>query len=459
MDAEIQDNIQKKNLVFIHLESISNLILWQYRVEMRTVWDLMKQSRYFTRFYTASTSTEMSTSDIHFGTSAFFDHLARFGKADPHPYSDTYAYIFTYLRHDFNYKYASGMCNYFGRPSEKNIPDYYYQIVDQNQEKVIGGCRKILADYKAKNYPFFFQLNNNVTHMAFDDDVKQNAQTFGDRFRIAYQQLDAFIKRALDMLAELDLIKDSIIVLYGDHGDEFWSHGLNRGYCHSTTPYAPLVSTPLLIYDNGENAGFDDRLMSATDVRETIIDTLFPGFVPQANDTVNRPFDAVPFSGRNINEKSRELAFSQNLFALQLEYADLEKALKKGYSVTDGVYRLVASSGGRKPKDGGLEFYHDRLDPANSRNLLDFFLLGGSGNILSFRPPPEAETSPDFLLAFNPDAIRNMIAAYGRLKKELYEYVRAKEAAALKFSGPECHIMPESTFRHARKRINKDYDE
>jgi|GEM_PF-3487397 Predicted hydrolase of alkaline phosphatase superfamily len=450
----------RKNLVLVHLESISNAILWQYRTELSTIWRLSQESRYFTRFYTSSTSTEMSMKDIECGTSIFYDFLPRFSVPKPHPYGRDARFnqIFTTLNLDFSYKYYSrGFGNYFFGFTKKYVEHELgcnYSSVDIDElRRDIG---RIVFKYKEEREPFMLHLNNNVTHMALDDQVTARAKSFGDRFKLSYLQLDKFVGIFLSMFAEFKLWDNTLFVLYGDHGDELWSHSLNKGYCHCIAPYASQTWTPLLIYDNGKNAGFDDRLTSAVDVRDIVLDLMFPGHVSKEPRILKAR--EHPLRGRNVLKERREIAFSQNLFAMQLEYADLEKALTKGYAATDGVYRLVVSSGGKRAKDGGLEFYYDRLDPTNSRNLLDFFVLGVDGDILSFNPPKETEGS-DFALVFNPETVRHMIESYRRLRRELHEYVRAKERGVEKYRSVEYHLMPESAFKQARKRIRKDYDE
>ncbi len=450
----------RKNLVLVHLESISNTILWQYRAELATVWRLAQQSRYFSRFYAGSTSTEMSMADVNWGMPLYYDHLPRFANPGSNaPYSKFWAEIRTYLIFDYGYKDIRAACNYFGRVRSHVQGPHGPQIVDYQPETLGAEVKRALAEYKVQNVPFVMSFNNNVPHMALDDDVTIQAKSFTDRFKLSYQRLDATVNMLLSLLAELGLWESTVIVLYGDHGDELWSHALTKGFCHCIAPYSTLVWTPLFIYDNGKNADFDNRLMSAIDVRETIIKMMFPGYTPKHEILAQRAFDAVPFAGQDVFEKPRKLAFSQNLFAMQLEYSDREQALTKSYGVSDGVYRLVVSTGGKRPKDGGMELYYERLDPTNSRNLLDFFVVGVDGDILSFRPPAEAGDDSDFARVFTPETVQHMKDAYQHLKKELRDYVRAKEAQAMQYRSAEYHIMPEHAFKQARKRIRRDYDE
>jgi hypothetical protein len=322
----------------------------------------------------------------------------------------------------------------------------------------ISFLRKWLDERRkdAKNFVAIFQ--NDGPHMASDDDAKQTAETFPERTHIAYKALDESIAAFMGILQEYSHLEDTIFAFYGDHGDELWTHTLSRGFAHGITPYTSLVWTPMFIYDNGENAEVTAELTSIIDLREMLLKMILP---QPSTFPIKKCLAKVrqsPFAGIDHGERTREFAFSQNLYALQLEYSDLEKTLTKGYSVTDGVYRLVASSAGKWVKESGLELYYERLDPTNSRNLLDFFNLGASGDIIGVKP---FSTIGDrtFPLLFTEETTKHLISAYHRLKRELYSYVRAKEAEAIKLNKGERHVMPESAFKFARKRLRHDYNE
>lgn len=445
---------KKKNLVLIHLESISNTTLWQYRSELATVWSFLRKSLYFSRFYVSSTSTSMSIHSLLAGNDAINDaHATYQGSSMEH------AQIFGVLAGDFTY--SGYIWKHFAL---ENISPHKSASVDEPALGLMRSSylnnllimfRDWLTKMRQNDAHFAIHFQNDVTHMASNEDGKTTAASFQERFRIAFQSLDHSIKLFLALLEEYGFLKDSVVVFYGDHGDEFWSHKLSRGFCHGIEPYGSLVWTPLFIYDNGENAGTTDEVLSIVDLREMLLKMLIPeaigwGFLTGARKS--------PFSGIDREEKKRTLAFSQNLYALQLEYSDIEKALTKGYSVTDGIYRLVVSSGGKREKEGGLEFFYDRLDPSNSRNLLDFFILDSSGNIVALNSPPLVEEKP-FSILFSPETIPNLINVYHHLKSELYAYVRLKETEAIKHNTGQRHVMPESAFRFARKRLRRDYND
>lgn len=446
---------QRQNLVLIHLESISNTILWQYRAELATVWRLMQQSMFYSRFQAASTSSAMCTASLTMGNMTASDFKPRYEDKRDFPYTTAEKKIgnlFADIR-SLGYQSKYFFLDHF--TTRGIIETETNWILSNNTIALHNAMQQYLTKWRDSQSNFFLYFQNDISHMAFDDEVKIQAKSFTDRFRLAYMQLDASINSLLQQLAALGFWENTIIVCYGDHGDELWGHALTKGFCHAIAPYASLTWTPLFVYDNGNNIGIDDRLISMIDVRETVIKRIAPDYKPPKQFY---EFRDIPFSGINFGKEKREFAFSQNLYALQLEYADRERALTKGYSVTDGIYRLMTVSGGKRPKEGGLGFYYDRLDPTNNRNLLDFFKLGVDGDIIGFYPPPEAACG-EFNLVFTPETVRHMIESYRILRRELYDYVRAKETEALKYNQTEYHIMPETAFRHSKRRIAKDYDE
>lgn len=56
--------------------------------------------------------------------------------------------------------------------------------------------------------------------------------------------VDDSLGRLLETLEELDLYKDSLIIITSDHGEEFWEHG---GFEHGHTLYNELINVPLII--------------------------------------------------------------------------------------------------------------------------------------------------------------------------------------------------------------------
>ena len=99
-----------KNLLLIHLESVSQMAFWQYSAELETLYGLMGRSAAFSNFQAASTSSVMSMSDLLHGDSSEMDHLPVFPK-DKNSLSGKAGNLFLTLRENgyltFGVQYGS----------------------------------------------------------------------------------------------------------------------------------------------------------------------------------------------------------------------------------------------------------------------------------------------------------------------------------------------------------------
>jgi arylsulfatase A-like enzyme len=84
---------------------------------------------------------------------------------------------------------------------------------------------------------------------------------------------DIFLKNLFDQYKELGLYKNTIFVIYGDHGESFGEH---RRYQHDDTIYQEGLRVPFLIhasgwFDNGEQV---QGLSNHTDILPTVLEML-----------------------------------------------------------------------------------------------------------------------------------------------------------------------------------------
>lgn len=438
LGERVDGNGKNKNLVLFHLESISNTILWQYRVELDTIWRLMQSSRSFTRFDVTATSTYMSVVSIITGDTSTNDTMTRYKFVDP--FFASGGNVITDLE---KRGYAHARFYYDALNLE---PVSQNTVISRSVEHVFSQVNAFLRECREKKQNFFLGFYDYITHMTYEDQRKFTAKTFSERFRIAYQLLNATTGEVLKALTQHGLWEDTVVACYGDHGDELWSHSFKNGRCHTIDPYASATRVPFFVYDHNAHRGFDDSVLSATDVRSTLMQTVFP----------DDPAAAGPVSGFDVIEKRDGFSFAQTLYALQGEYNDPEKSITKGYAVTDGILRLVVGSGGCEPADAGMELFYDRHDPTNSRNLLDFYTLDEEGDIVGLADTGLAADS-EMAFALNEEETAYLRERLKVLRQELRGWVRAKETRALESEPEEYYLMPEEAFRTARKRIRSDY--
>jgi hypothetical protein len=439
-----------KNLVLIHLESISQMAFWQSSAELECLFGLMRRSRSFSNFQTASTSSVMSMSDLLHGDSSEMDHLPAFPRERISLPGSSKNFM-TILR-ERGYRVHGVQ---YGSFCLGDAPNNFWGIWPvacgqfrwhNGREEMHGEIRDVLEKSVAAREPFALYFWNMNTHLRDEDPLKDADLPFHERFRAGYRLLDMSVKRLLDDLANLGLLQDTLVIAFGDHGDDLWRHGLYRGRSHIIDPYATTCWCPLFIYNNDSDVDIIRRLVSTIDLKKTLLHMLFPGKEPEA--------PATPFSGIDMLHEQRDIAFSQSMFALQNEHSDPLGAITKSYAVTDGDFRVMASTSTGIDDSGGMECYIEQWDHANTRNLLDFCTLDTDGRIVGFGSPETVH--PHFRMTFTQGNINQMAGRYETLRSLLQTFIKRKESEALKrFIGDRHHVFPDECF--TRKRL-RQYD-
>jgi arylsulfatase A-like enzyme len=154
-----------------------------------------------------------------------------------------------------------------------------------------------------------------------------------------------------ELLAALDargLLKNSIVIITADHGEEVREHG---SFGHSMTVYQEVLRVPLIIHDPVLNAPGKrvTRMVSTVDIMPTLLD--LAGIAPPAKI---EGVSLVPFlKGRDLSPRP---AFSEiKPFFNPLDYI---KALEQG------DFKVIENLPSKK-----IEFYDHRRDPGETENL------------------------------------------------------------------------------------------
>ena len=92
-----------------------------------------------------------------------------------------------------------------------------------------------------------------------------------NRYINSVHHLDMQYGRIFDYLKTHQLLDSTIVVLIGDHGEEFMEHGF---WGHNSTFVDPQVRTPLVIYAPGMKPVVSDQMTSHMDVIPTIMPLL-----------------------------------------------------------------------------------------------------------------------------------------------------------------------------------------
>lgn len=367
-----------KNFILIHLESLSELIFrtnWQLFSNINKI---MEESVYFPNYFSSATSTLMVISDICYGGmyrekctklendyrdlgnhTSLFDELVDIGyktKGVIWPELTTYSKIVN------------------GCILGKNIEVIVAQSYDDFLKEIENNIKS--------TSPFALFIGNFSSHVSYRNGRGSDSYT---RWKEGYKQIDDTCGKVFNFLKKADKEKDTIVVLYGDHGDDYWGHRFHDGYTHAIEPYSSLIHTPLIIWDNCQKR-IDTNLISSIDLKSKI------GRMIKGNQ----------------KEEHRRFIFSRNIFANQK--ADY-MTLSKGYAVANGEYILLTSI-------RGLELYNIKMDPANVCNLLEFFDMDSAGKIM-FSPKFKKNQSMHFSDFFTDREIRHLRSVYIQLRKVL----------------------------------------
>ncbi len=160
----------------------------------------------------------------------------------------------------------------------------------------------------------------------------------------ALRYIDDKLSYFLELLKKLEILKDSIIVITGDHGEGFGEHG---DYLHGKLLYNEAIRIPIVIYDGGQN--------------------LTPSYLPQAAglidlpptllDLANLP-ETAAFQGSSILSDSRSTKCSPPIVSAS--------PLVGEYAVINWPWKYISSELRLQSA-----LYQLEDDPNEQNNLID----------------------------------------------------------------------------------------
>jgi len=110
------------------------------------------------------------------------------------------------------------------------------------------------------------------------DELRQN-------YRLEVEYFDAALGRFLDRLRSGGHLENTIVLVVGDHGDEFAEHGL---YGHGNLPYQELVQVPLIVrFPDGIDVETPDAVetpVRTLDILPTILDVVDADLTPEMTE-------------------------------------------------------------------------------------------------------------------------------------------------------------------------------
>lgn len=171
----------------------------------------------------------------------------------------------------------------------------------------------------------------------------------------ATSYMDAQLGRVLSELDRLDLSKNTIIVLWGDHGWHLGDHGLWTKH----TNYEQANRIPILISAPGLKPGFTGQLAETVDIYPTVAELA----------KLPKPSGPQPMDGTSLVPVLKDSSARVRDHAT---HAFPRGGGKIGRAIRTDRYRLVEwKVPGQAPETADLELYDYQADPGETRNLAD----------------------------------------------------------------------------------------
>lgn len=165
----------------------------------------------------------------------------------------------------------------------------------------------------------------------------------------ATSYMDAQLGKVLDELKKLDLEKNTIVVVWGDHGWHLGDHGM---WCKHTN-YEQATRIPLLVAAPGAKAGHSQALIETVDLYPTLSDL--------AGIPLPKGLDGESFAPVLRQSSAKHRPYVTHVYP--------RKAMI-GRAVRDERYRLVEwKKPGEPVTSSEYELYDYQTDPGETKNL------------------------------------------------------------------------------------------
>ena len=409
-----------KNLVILHLESMSRQRLAAFASVLPHTTRLLSEAVVFDNFFASATSTLMVVGYLFHGNDFEYDTSSDFEGMLPKGNNPN---MFSILRER-------------GYRAELICLNGFHHVKPVQLLSWSGGLPPAWGtndfptlfarfDELTNTTPFAIYVWNLITHIEHSLALAPGSNGLTDQIRRACAVADDAVGHMRAILERKGLLENTTIVLYGDHGDDPWTHGFKGGMTHGTEPYTDIIWTPLAIRDPGLAPRAVDGLARTIDIAPTCLALL--GVDAKLS---------FPHSGIDLFERAADFAYSQNFTANQPD--DPVRGITKAFSITDETYTLLASS-------RGLEMYAHRLDPGNHCNLLRLFTLDRDGRpVLS----PQPGAAGHFRAGWqdNPTSAHALASDFQRLRSALVARVDAKRAYVVGHGVDPVHALRRASF-------------
>lgn len=406
-----------KNIILIHLESVNNLIYRMNPQLFPNIMRLEKEGLSFRKYFSTATSTWMVISDLLYGGQ---DQYEGCHELEEKPEFFCYqAGLFDDLC-DRGYRVGVFIYPFFELPQLRE-----HRLFGRNMEqKDYDSYKEFHHAYRTVmtgQNQYAILINNSLSNISCHSYAAPGFKRTGmKRWEDGYRSLDDTVGNVFQILKETGQEENTIVVLYGDHGDDFWGHGYHAGLTHAIEPTAPLIHTPLIIWEKGRYCGKTvDKLICTTDIRE-MIERMLQGRFPETG-------------------LEHSFVYARNAFAAQ---PVREGAFNKGYSITDGKTLLLVSS-------QGMEMYDIEMDSACNFNMLHMFEM--EEDRIVFREEDAAGLRYHFADFMDENQKRYIRQKFYYLRPHLYQYVVQRYQAGKRSEAEMNREMSFNKINHTMK--------
>jgi len=159
---------------------------------------------------------------------------------------------------------------------------------------------------------------------------------FRKLYRAHVREVDDAVREFFGILEELNILKDTVIIITSDHGDEFGEHG---GLSHDGKMYSELINIPLVIFEpDRKKPEVCNMLVSNIDIPPTIMN-LF-GLKPVENFEGHSFFSLEEYPVKGCYGEAIDIEASQGQGGTKEVHYYREGDLKIIYRETDDSWEL-----------------------------------------------------------------------------------------------------------------------
>lgn len=246
-----------------------------------------------------------------------------------------------------------------------------------------------------------FRLNHENRYKPVTDDLRQNFIDLYDG-EIRYTD-ESLIKPLLSKLKELNLYKNTMIILTSDHGEEFYEH---KSWHHTHSVYNETIKVPLIIkFFNSNNMGKKiPKFARLIDIMPTILEAL----------DINS--SKYQMDGKSLFEllSDEKKEMEERIFIAELAPNVMQRHVPKKVTINLGKHKLIINN----------EFKSEDLA---------YFLFS----------LPKIEPMEVFDLEKDPDELYNKSQEYPQLTRELLDFLKNRNKMTREVSAEEDKMSEE----------------